>query len=167
MELIFFRIFVKSDLKKSNDPSTNSSASIFTYLYISSLKILQSFTKDSLTDSIGNYHMGITAENISAKYSITRGEMDKYAVESHQRATYATEHGSFKNEIVNIVVENSRVRSLIETDENIRPDTNIEKLAKLRSAFKESGVVTAGNSSSINDGASILMLVSEKVLHNL
>lgn len=63
-------------------------------------------------------------------------------------------------------MENSRVRSIIETDENIRPDTNIEKLAKLRSAFKESGVVTAGNSSSINDGASILMLVSEKVLHN-
>ncbi len=128
--------------------------------------LIDSMLKDSLTDSIGNYHMGITAENISAKYSITRGEMDKYAVESHQKATYATEHGSFKNEIVNIVVENSRVRSIIETDENIRPDTNIEKLAKLRSAFKESGVVTAGNSSSINDGASILMLVSEKVLHN-
>lgn len=119
-----------------------------------------------LKDSLGNYHMGMTAENISSKYSITRGEMDKYAVESHQKATYTTEYGGFKKEIVDIIVDNRKGRNLIVTDENIRSDTSIEKLAKLKSAFKESGVVTAGNSSSINDGASILMLVSEKILYD-
>lgn len=92
--------------------------------------------------------------------------MDKYAVESHQKATYTTEYGGFKKEIVDIIVDNRKGRNLIVTDENIRSDTSIEKLAKLKSAFKESGVVTAGNSSSINDGASILMLVSEKILYD-
>lgn len=62
--------------------------------------LIDSMLKDSLIDSIGNYHMGMTAENISSKYSITRGEMDKYAVESHQKATYTTEYGGFKKEIV-------------------------------------------------------------------
>ena len=128
--------------------------------------LIDSMLKDSLIDSIGNYHMGMTAENISSKYSITRGEMDKYAVESHQKATYTTEYGGFKKEIVDIIVDNRKGRNLIVTDENIRSDTSIEKLAKLKSAFKESGVVTAGNSSSINDGASILMLVSEKILYD-
>lgn len=88
------------------------------------------------------------------------------AVESHQKATYTTEYGGFKKEIVDIIVDNRKGRNLIVTDENIRSDTSIEKLAKLKSAFKESGVVTAGNSSSINDGASILMLVSEKILYD-
>lgn len=128
--------------------------------------LIDSMLKDSLIDSIGNYHMGMTAENISSKYSITRGEMDKYAVESHQKATYTTEYGGFKKEIVDIIVDNRKGRNLIVTDENIRSDTSIEKLAKLKSAFKESGVVTAGNSSSINDGASILMLVSAKNGYN-
>ena len=128
--------------------------------------LIDSMLKDSLIDSIGNYHMGMTAENISSKYSITRGEMDKYAVESHQKATYTTEYGGFKKEIVDIIVDNRKGRNLIVTDENIRSDTSIEKLATLKSAFKESGVVTAGNSSSINDGASILMLVSEKILYD-
>lgn len=66
--------------------------------------LIDSMLKDSLIDSIGNYHMGMTAENISSKYSITRGEMDKYAVESHQKATYTTEYGGFKKEIVDIKV---------------------------------------------------------------
>ena len=126
--------------------------------------------------SPANSKFGILSRRISVttddyysspnKYSITRGEMDKYAVESHQKATYTTEYGGFKKEIVDIIVDNRKGRNLIVTDENIRSDTSIEKLAKLKSAFKESGVVTAGNSSSINDGASILMLVSEKILYD-
>ena len=92
--------------------------------------LIDSMLKDSLIDSIGNYHMGMTAENISSKYSITRGEMDKYAVESHQKATYTTEYGGFKKEIVDIIVDNRKGRNLIVTDEKILYDYKLTPLAE-------------------------------------
>ncbi|MCL2377502.1 MAG: acetyl-CoA C-acetyltransferase [Defluviitaleaceae bacterium] len=124
---------------------------------------------DALTDAFEGYHMGITAENVAQKYSITREAQDAYAIESQSRAIAAVDAGHFKDEIVPITVKQGRADVVFETDEYPNRTTSLEKLAGLRPAFKKDGTVTAGNASGINDGASMTLIASEDAIkrHNL
>ncbi|MEZ4333311.1 MAG: acetyl-CoA C-acyltransferase family protein [Myxococcota bacterium] len=113
----------------------------------------------TLTDPFGVGHMGITAENLAAKWKISREEQDALAVESHRRAAAAIADGRFQSQIVPIVKQTRKGEIRFDTDEHVKPDTTLEQLAKLRPAFKkEGGTVTAGNASGINDGAAFLVL---------
>src|ERR687885_1615106 len=115
---------------------------------------------DGLTDATTGEGMGEQAERIAATYGFTRKDLDEVALYSHQRAAAATERGSFKNEIVPIKVETKQGTQLVDNDEGIRPNTTLESLAKLRPAFHPDGVLTAGNSSQLSDGAAALILAS-------
>ncbi len=120
--------------------------------------------KTGLWDCYSDMHMGAIAEKIGSKYSISRGEQDEFALESHRKAASATDSGMFKDEIVNIRLKDGRV---INTDEGIRRDTNIEILSKLKPAFVENGTVTAGNASQLSDGAAFAIVISGKKLNEL
>jgi 3-oxoadipyl-CoA thiolase len=111
--------------------------------------------------------MGETAENVAERYEVTRSDQDRFALRSHQRAVAATEAGRFADEIVPIEVSGNGDRTTVDTDEGPRPDTSLERLAKLPPVFREGGTVTAGNSSSINDGAACLVLASPKLAKEL
>ena len=116
---------------------------------------------DSLTELGIGPGMGMTAENLAEKYSITRQEQDELAVLSHRRAISAIDHGRFKDEIVPLEVrQKGRSSEVFDTDEHPRRDTTLEGLAKLKPTFKEGGTVTAGNASGINDGAAGVLLMS-------
>ncbi len=117
---------------------------------------------DALTDVFNNYHMGVTAENIAVKHSISREEQDEFAIESQKRAIEAIDSGKFIDEIIPIEVKKRRESIVFDTDEYANRTSNIEKLAKLRTVFKKDGTVTAGNASGINDGASMMLLASEE-----
>lgn len=119
---------------------------------------------DALTDAFEGYHMGITAENIAEKYGITREDQDAFAFESQKRAIAAVDGGRFVDEIVPVEVKMRRETVTFDTDEYPNRKSNPEKLAALRPVFKKDGSVTAGNASGINDGASMMMLVSESFL---
>lgn len=108
--------------------------------------------------------MGETAEEVQKLHGISREEQDQFAFASHQKAIAAQARGDFKEEILPLTLETKKGSILVDTDEGPRADTSIEKLAKLKSAFKKDGTVTAGNSSSINDGASMVVVVSESFL---
>ena len=111
---------------------------------------------------VNHYHMGMTAENIAARFEVSREEQDQLALISQQRTAKAMSEGRFKNQIVPIQVPQRRGDPIIvDTDEHPRPDTTLETLAKLAPAFKENGTVTAGNSSGINDGAAAVVMMSE------
>ena len=112
----------------------------------------------ALTDPFGVGHMGITAENLAAKWNITRGEQDELAAESHRRATVAIEEGRFAEQIVPVVKKTRKGEVVIDKDEHVRPGTTVEALARMRPAFKKDGTVTAGNASGINDGAAFMVL---------
>lgn len=119
--------------------------------------------KDGLTDAFNDYHMGVTAENIASKYNISRESQDEFALNSQKKAVSAIEMGKFKNEIVPISVPQRRGEPLIfDTDEFPRKDSSIEKLGELKSAFIKDGTVTAGNSSGLNDGAAMVLLVEKE-----
>jgi acetyl-CoA acetyltransferase family protein len=105
---------------------------------------------------------GISAELISEKWNISREENDAFSVESHRRAAQATAEGRFDREIVPIDVETDAGAETVRTDEGIRPDSTVEKLAQLKPAFKPDGVITAGNSSQITDGAAAALITSEE-----
>lgn len=111
-----------------------------------------------LWDCYNNLHMGALAEYIGNDYKITREQQDAFAMESHRRAAYASDNGKFKREIIPINTSNGQISA----DEGIRRDTSMEKLGALKPAFTEGGNVTAGNSSQLSDGASFLILMSEK-----
>ena len=116
------------------------------------------------------YGMGQTAEEVQSIYKISRDKQDQFALSSHQKASEAWDSGKFNDEVESIFVQKNRKQSYtVEKDEGPRKDTNIEKLSKLKAAFKKDGTVTAGNSSMMNDGSSMVLLVSEKFLkdHNL
>lgn len=115
---------------------------------------------DALTDAEGGYHMGITAENISDEYHVSREAMDQFAYESHQRALQAMASGAFDDEIVEVPVKMEKSELIVDTDEGPRVDTSIEKLNSLRPSFKEDGMVTPGNASGVNDGAAAVVLAS-------
>jgi acetyl-CoA acyltransferase len=113
--------------------------------------------------------MGETAEEVQRLHSISREDQDKFAFASHQKAVAAQAEGKFKDEIVSITIEGKKESVIVDKDEGPRADTSIEKLAKLKPAFRKEGTVTAGNSSSINDGASMVVICSEEFVkrHNL
>ena len=112
----------------------------------------------TLTDPFGVGHMGITAENLAAKWTITREEQDALAVESQRRAAAAIAEGRFKSQIVPIVKQTKKGEVVFDTDEYVKGSTTLESLAKLKPAFKKDGSVTAGNASGINDGAAFFVL---------
>ena len=114
----------------------------------------------ALHDPFQNIHMGVTAENIAAKWGITREDQDKLAVESHNRAERATQNGVFKDQIVPVILKSRKGDVHYSTDEHFRPGATAEDLAKLKPVFlKENGTVTAGNASGINDAAAAVVLM--------
>ena len=118
----------------------------------------------ALHDPFHNIHMGITAENIAAKWGITREDQDRLAVESHNRAERATKAGYFKDQILPIVQKTRKGDVAFELDEHFRPNCSLEDMAKLKPAFlKENGTVTAGNASGINDAAAAVVLMEHAV----
>lgn len=117
----------------------------------------------TLTDPFGVGHMGITAENLAAKWNITREEQDALAVESQRRAANAIKEGRFKSQIVPITLKSRKGDVVFDTDEYVKADTNMETLGKMRPAFKKDGTVTAGNASGINDGAAFFVLAAADV----
>ena len=125
-------------------------------------KLDDAMIRDALTDAFGGYHMGITAENIAEQWHLTREELDAFSVNSQEKAAKAIESGRFKDEIVPVEIKTKKGTIVFDTDEGPRPGTTMEALAKLRPAFKEGGVVTAGNSSGINDAAAAIVVMSEE-----
>ena len=118
----------------------------------------------TLTDPFGVGHMGVTAENLAAKWGITREEQDALAVESHRRAAAAIAEGRFKSQIFPIVKQTKKGEVVFDTDEHVKPNTTMETLGKMKPAFKkEGGSVTAGNASGINDGAAFFVLADAAV----
>ena len=113
-----------------------------------------------LSDPFSKASMGITAENLAEKYEVSRETQDEFALRSQQRATAAIKAGKFKDEIVPVEVKAGKETKVVDTDEHVREDTTMESLAKLRPAFKEGGMVTAGNASGINDGAAAVVVMS-------
>ena len=128
------------------------------------LKLKDTLLSDGLTDVFNNYHMGITAENVAKKYGLTREMQDKFSYKSQVRAIEAVDSGRFKDEIVPIEIKGKKGTVVFDTDEYTNRTTNLEKLSKLRPAFKSDGTVTAGNASGINDGATIVLVASEKAV---
>lgn len=128
------------------------------------LKLKDTLLSDGLTDVFNNYHMGITAENVAKKYGLTREMQDKFSYKSQVRAIEAVDSGRFKDEIVPIEIKGKKGTVVFDTDEYPNRTTNLEKLSKLRPAFKSDGTVTAGNASGINDGATIVLVASEKAV---
>lgn len=112
-------------------------------------------------------NMGLTAENVSERYNITREEQDGFALDSQQKMKAAVEAGKFKDEIVPFEVQLKRSSFIFDTDEHPRPETTMDTLGKLKSAFKAGGTVTAGNSSGMNDGASAVVVMSEEKAQRL
>jgi acetyl-CoA C-acetyltransferase len=134
------------------------------------IKIKDHMIYDALTDVFNNVHMGITAENVAAKYAISRQEQDEFAIKSQEKALQAVDSGRLDDEIVPLEIKVGKEVVLFNRDEYPNRTTSLEKLSKLRPAFKpEDGVVTAGNSSGINDGGSMVMIASEEAVlkHNL
>ncbi len=113
----------------------------------------------ALHDPFGHGHMGITAENVAAKYGITREEQDRFALESHHRAANALEKGYFASQIVPVEVKTKKGPVAFTVDEHVRRDAKIEDMQKLKPAFKKDGTVTAGNASGINDAAAAVVMM--------
>jgi acetyl-CoA C-acetyltransferase len=116
-----------------------------------------------LTDPFDDYPMGVTAENVAAKWGVSREEQDALAVESHRRAARATVNGYFKEQILPVEVKTRKGTTVIDEDEHIRAEADLDSMAKLRPVFKENGTVTAGNASSMNDAASAVVLMDRAV----
>ncbi|QGF40376.1 acetyl-CoA C-acyltransferase [Limosilactobacillus gastricus] len=138
----------------------------FGYKY-GNAELIDAVYHDGLEDAFYHYPMGITAENLVQQYGITREQLDRFALESQRRAQAAQQAGRFKNEIVPVTLKTKHGTKTIMEDEAIR-ETSLGQLANLKAAFLEDGVVTAGNSSGINDGAAALVLMKEsqaKVQH--
>ena len=129
--------------------------------------LVDTMVNDALWDASNNYHMGVTAENVVAQWNLTREELDTFAANSQQKACAAMEAGAFEKEIVPVVIKNRKGDIIVDKDEGPRQGTTAEGLAKLRPAFAKDGVVTAGNSSTINDGAAAVVLVSEDKVKEL
>ncbi|WP_342246786.1 acetyl-CoA C-acetyltransferase [Pseudomonas sp. OTU5201] len=131
-------------------------------------KALDSMIHDGLTDAFNGYHMGVTAENLVEKYGLTREQQDAFAAASQQKAAAAIEAGRFKDEITPILIPQRKGDPIaFDTDEGPRAGTTAESLAKLKPAFKKDGSVTAGNASTINDGAAAVVLMSANKAESL
>jgi acetyl-CoA C-acetyltransferase len=126
------------------------------------LKFVDSMIRDGLTDVFNGYHMGQTAENIAAKWQLSRQEQDQFALASQNKAEAAQKAGRFKEELVPFTISGRKGDIVVDMDEYIRPGTTLDALAKLKPAFAKDGTVTAGNASGINDGAAAVVLMSAK-----
>ncbi|HJC23475.1 MAG TPA: acetyl-CoA C-acetyltransferase [Candidatus Eisenbergiella merdavium] len=124
--------------------------------------MVDTMVNDALTDAFNQYHMGITAENICEQWGLTREELDEFAAWSQQKTVAAQEAGKFDDEIVPVEVKKKKETIIFNKDEGPRPGTTKEGIAKLRPAFKKDGIVTAANSSGINDGAAAVIVMSEE-----
>ncbi|WNC05495.1 acetyl-CoA C-acetyltransferase [Staphylococcus aureus] len=124
--------------------------------------MVDSMVYDGLTDVFNQYHMGITAENLVEQYGISREEQDTFAVNSQHKALRAQQNGEFDSEIVPVSIPQRKGEPIVVTkDEGVRENVSVEKLSRLRPAFKKDGTVTAGNASGINDGAAMMLVMSE------
>lgn len=124
-------------------------------------KFIDSMIHDGLWCAFHDYHMGVTAENICDQYEVSRQEQDEFAAWSQEKAAKAIQEGKFKDELVAVEIPQRKGNPIIfETDEYVKPGTTVEKLSKLRPAFKTDGRVTAGNASGINDGASAVLMMT-------
>ncbi|MGB6175589.1 MAG: acetyl-CoA C-acetyltransferase [Methylocella sp.] len=126
------------------------------------LKFVDTMIRDGLTDVFNGYHMGQTAENVAAKWQLSRHEQDQFALASQNKAEAAQKACRFKEEIVPFTISGRKGDVVIDADEYIRLGTTLDALAKLKPAFAKNGTVTAGNASGINDGAAALVLMSAK-----
>lgn len=134
-----------------------------TGLRMGNANLLDSMIQDGLWDAFNNYHMGITAENLVEKFGISREEQDAFAAASQQKAVTAIEAGHFQSQITPISIPQRKGEPIVfDTDEQPRAGTTLEALSKLKPAFKKDGTVTAGNASSINDGAAAVLLMSSE-----
>ena len=124
------------------------------------LKFIDTMIKDGLMDAFNGYHMGNTAENVAAKWQISRDEQDRFALGSQNKAEAAQKAGRFKDEIVPVTLSTRKGDVIVDADEYIRHGATLESLAKLKPAFTKEGSVTAGNASGINDGAAALVVMS-------
>jgi len=122
--------------------------------------LVDSMVRDGLWEAFNNYHMGNTGEIVAQRNGVTREDADKFSLWSHQKAVQAIKSGAFKDEIVQVEIPSKKEVTVFSQDEGPREDTTLEALAKLKPVFKSDGVLTAGNSSSINDGASALVVMS-------
>ena len=124
--------------------------------------MVDTMIKDALWDAFNDYHMIKTADNICEEWGLTREELDEFALKSQLKAEEAQKNGAFKAEIVPVEVKKKKETVIVDTDEGPRPGSTVEILGKLRPAFKKDGRVTAGNASSINDGAAAVVVMSEE-----
>jgi len=130
---------------------------------LSDEKLKDTMLIDGLIDAYNDYHMGVTAENVAEKYQITRNDQDNFALNSQKKAIKAIEENKFKDEIISIKLKD---KNLFDKDEYPRSETNLEKLANLKTVFKKNGTVTAGNASGLNDGAAAVTLMNYKTSKN-
>jgi acetyl-CoA C-acetyltransferase len=126
------------------------------------LKFVDTMIKDGLTDVFNGYHMGQTAENVAAKWQLSRREQDEFALASQNKAEAAQKAGRFKEEIIPFTVSGKKGDTVVDADEYIRAGATLDGLAKLKPAFTKDGTVTAGNASGINDGAAAVVVMSAK-----
>lgn len=124
--------------------------------------MIDSISSEGLNDAFTHQPMGITGENVAAKYGVTREMQDAFALASHQKAAQATQAGWFNEEIIPVTVQQRKATLEVQQDEGIRPTTTIEAMAKLRPAFQQDGTVTPANASGINDGASAMIVMSKE-----
>ncbi|MGB9153627.1 MAG: acetyl-CoA C-acetyltransferase [Alphaproteobacteria bacterium] len=124
--------------------------------------MIDTMIKDGLWDAFNDYHMGITAENVASKFGITRDMQDQFALASQNKAEAAMKSGRFKDEIVPVVIKGRKGDVTVDQDEGPRAGTALDALAKLKPAFTKDGTVTAGNASTLNDGAAALILMTEE-----
>ena len=120
-------------------------------------KLIDTMIKDGLWDSFNGYHMGVTAENVAAKWQITREDQDVFALSSQLKAEKAQKEGKFENEIIPVILNDN---NKLKIDEHSRAGMTLERLTKLKPSFKDDGTVTPGNASGINDGAAALVLMN-------
>ncbi|HYL92753.1 MAG TPA: acetyl-CoA C-acetyltransferase, partial [Alphaproteobacteria bacterium] len=128
-------------------------------------QIIDSVVNDGLWDIYNNYHMGMTGENVAEKYGVTREQQDEFATNSHRKAVQAWKECRFKSQIVPVEIpakKKGEAPTLFEKDEGPREDTSVEALSKLKPVFKKDGTVTAGNASTMNDGAAAVVVTSAK-----
>lgn len=129
--------------------------------------VLEDYMTAALTDSYTNTPMAITAENLAVKYEISREDADKYSLQSQQRYKASLDRGDFATELCSVTIESKKGSLVVDKDEHPRPETTLEKLAQLKPVFKKDGIVTAGGSSGIVDGAACSLLASESKAREL
>lgn len=125
-------------------------------------KVVDAMVHDGLWDIFNDQHMGFTGEIVAERFNVTREDADRLSVESHLKAAAATKEGRFKKEIMPVTIHSKKGDTVVEHDEGIREDSTMETLGKLKPVFKKDGIVTAGNSSQLSDGASALVITSRR-----